>query len=124
MKIVEEDFYPLEEMARLGFINDLEIYVRTDDPGKIPHFHICDRETKGQKFHTCVQISKCAYFKHTGKEDTLNSKQRKDLVEFLGKIHKSKKFSNWEYLIAIWNDNNSDVEVPVDCQMPDYTKLK
>lgn len=115
----------LLEMARVGFIDDeYEVYIHTDDPGNIPHFHILDAETRGQKFHTCISIESPEYFHHTGKEDYLNSSMRKELVRFLKDKSKNKRFSsNWEYLVSMWNDNNSKINVPEDIPMPDYTKL-
>jgi hypothetical protein len=29
----------------------------------------------------------------------------------------------WQKAIDAWNDNNSDVELPLDLEQPDYTKL-
>ena len=115
----------LLEMARVGFIDDeYEVYIHTDDPGNIPHFHIWDAETRGQKFHTCIRIESPEYFHHTGKEDYLNSSMRKELVRFLKSKSKNKRFSsNWEYLVSMWNDNNSKINVPEEITMPDYTKL-
>ena len=115
----------LLEMARVGFIDDeYEVYIHTDDPGNIPNFHIWDAETRGQKFHTCIRIESPEYFHHTGKEDYLNSSMRKELVSFLKSKSKNKRFSsNWEYLVSMWNDNNSKMNVPEDITMPDYTKL-
>lgn len=115
----------LLEMARVGFIDDeYEVYIHTDDPGNVPHFHIWDAETRGQKFHTCIRIESPEYFHHTGKEDYLNSSMRKELVSFLKSKSKNKRFSsNWEYLVSMWNDNNSKINVPEDITMPDYTKL-
>lgn len=40
----------LYEMARVGCFDDLEVIVWTDDPGKIPHFHIRDRSTRVKSF--------------------------------------------------------------------------
>ena len=42
MKIrIETERCPYLEMARVGITEDnLDIIIRTDDPGKIPHFHI------------------------------------------------------------------------------------
>ena len=115
---------PLMEMARVGFFDEYEIYIHTDDPGNIPHFHIWDAETKGNKYHTCIRIDKPEYFHHTGKEDTLNSKDKKDLVKFLNSKPKNKRYNtNWEYLVSMWNDNNSKINVDEDIEMPDYTKL-
>ena len=46
----------LLEMAQIGNINKtLVIYVRSNDPGNIPHFHIVDKTTLGDKFHTCIK---------------------------------------------------------------------
>lgn len=36
MKINHGELY---EMARVGYMGDYEVYVNTDDPGIIPHFH-------------------------------------------------------------------------------------
>lgn len=115
---------PLMEMARVGFFDEYEIYIHTDDPGNIPHFHIWDASTKGNKYHTCIRIDKPEYFHHTGKEDILNHKDKKDLMNFLNSKPKNKRFkTNWEYLVSMWNDNNSKIQVDEDKSIPDYTKL-
>ena len=115
----------LYEMARVGMIDEYEVYIHTDDPGKIPHFHIWDYSTRGQNFHTCVRIDKPEYFHHTGKEDVLNSKMRKELVKFLTSKSKNKRFdTNWEYLISMWNDNNSDIQIDEEQEIPNYLMLK
>lgn len=114
----------LNEMARVGFIDEYEIYIHTDDPGNIPHFHIWDKETKGNKFHSCIRIDQAIYFHHTGKEDKLNSKDRKNLVNFLQSSPKNKRYNtNWELLIDMWNLNNSNIEIPEDQEMPDYRNI-
>ena len=116
----------LNEMARVGDLNkDLEVYVRTDDGGNTPHFHIWDKNTQGNKFHTCVQIKQPVYFHHDGKEGVLNTAQRKELVDFLkSKPTKTKKFSTfWEAVLTLWNMNNSAMDVDEDQPMPDYTNI-
>ena len=66
----------LLEMARVGDMDSkLAIYIRSNDPGNIPHFHIVDQVTMGDKFHTCIKIETAEYFHHTGKEDILNAVQ-------------------------------------------------
>ena len=113
----------LFEMAQIGDLdNKLIIYVRSNEGGNIPHFHIVDKQTLGSKFHTCVKIENATYFHHTGKEDVLNSKQRKRLVEFLSKDF-DEDTTNWEYLIMTWNANNSSTKLSKRMQMPDYTNL-
>ena len=115
----------LLEMARVGFVDDkYEVYVHTDDPGNIPHFHMWDAETRGQKFHTCIKIESPEYFHHTGKEDVLNNRLKKDLIKFLNGKSKNNRFStNWEYLLSMWNDNNSKRNVPEDIPIPNYLLL-
>lgn len=112
-------------MARLGYFDDYEIFVLTNDSGKIPHFHISDSNTMGQKFHTCIRIDKAEYFHHTGKEDILNKKERKELVNFLNSKYRNRdNETNWSHLVDLWNDNNSDIELDDNTNMPDYINIK
>lgn len=112
----------LEEMTRVGYLNPkLEIYVNTNDEGNVPHFHIHDISTKGNEFHTCVQIEKKnMYFHHTGKENILNSKERKQLNDFLKTNDKYGEL-NWKVLIKELNRNNSNIEIDINTPQPDYT---
>ena len=79
-----------------------------------------------ENFSCCVKILKPDYFIHTGKEDTLNSKLKKSLINFLTSKHRKRKnITNWEYICMCWDDNNSNYELPEEIydNMPDYTKL-
>ncbi len=122
----QHDKQLLLEMARVGYFSNFEVWIRTDDPGNIPHFHVWDKNSKGGLFHTCVKILEPEYFHHDGKEDVFNSKQKKELIEFLNaKPIKSKWHpTNWDFILTLWNANNSKVEVPDDLSIPDYTLLK
>lgn len=115
----------LTEMARIGFTDDMyEIYVNTDDPGNIPHFHY-RKANQWDQFHTCIKISSAEYFHHTGKEGVLNAKQRKELQKFLEKPSDDfANMNNFQIVIAMWNSNNSDRKIPVDTQMPNYLELR
>lgn len=113
----------LNEMARVGKIDKYEIWIRTDDPGKIPHMHIWDFSTKGDKFHTCIRLDKPEYFHHTGKEGSLNSKLKRELNDFLNSTNTRFNMTMWEYILKLWNENNSDVIIDEDQPMPDYTLL-
>ena len=47
-QVITEKRSLLAEMARIGFIGkkgELEVYIRTNDPGNIPHFHVRDTST-------------------------------------------------------------------------------
>lgn len=115
----------LLEMAKIGNIKDLVLYVRTNDPGNCPHFHIVDEATLGQQFHCCVRIDCAQYFKHTGKEDVLNSKRRRELIEFLQTSSEDEpEKTNWKVVLVEWNRNNSTKKVSLDLQMPNYKELK
>ena len=115
----------LQEMARIGYVDNLELIIWTDDSGNIPHFHLRDRSTKGEKFHSCIRIDKPEYFIHTGKENKLNSKQKKNLMAFLQQNTTlgTATITNWDKVIMYWNDNNSDVIIDSDIPIPDYTLL-
>ena len=122
LPIDQEDRY-LMEMANVGDINSkLVAIIRMNDPGNIPYFHIVDKTTLGRDFHTCIKIESAEYFHHEGKEDILNSKQRKNLNDFLKKDNEI-GVSNWKYLVTTWNINNSNKKVNKDIVQPDYTKL-
>ena len=114
----------LEEKARIGYTADsYEVYVNTDDSGGIPHFHY---RNSTNEFHTCIRMDKAEYFYHTGKEPVLTSKQRKELVKFLtAKPSKTKSYNtNWDFVKDMWNVNNSNIEVNLNLEMPDYINLK
>lgn len=112
-------------MARVGFTSDrFEIYVNTNDGGKIPHFHYRNA-TDWNKFYTCIRIDKAEYFIHEGKEDILNTKQLRNLYRFLKSDvviprYKNKFKNNYELICFLWDLNNSDIQLPEDIQMPNY----
>lgn len=114
----------LTEMARIGFTDDgFEVYVNTNDGGNKPHFHY--RTKNDWKFHSCIRIDTLEYFEHEGKEGKLNSKQRKELVNFLNSISEDDESkTNWQVLIIEWNRNNSSKKVDKNLQMPNYLNLR
>lgn len=128
-KLVEQDIY---EMARVGFADTLEISVWTNDSGTIPHIHITNNEPRGKKtsIDACVQLEKSAYFSHGTHTDTLNSSQRRALNDFMhAKPRNGLTATNYEYAVALWNDNNSDTYVAMKRDgnkviVPDYTNIE
>lgn len=120
-------------MSRVGTISSkgatLEIYVNTNDAGKIPHFHLRDMN-EWNRFHTCIRIDKPEYFIHENKQDTLTTKEAKELNEFMISPTRKPLFnengqriSNWEYICMLWDDNNSDVMISEDVVQLDYSQL-
>ena len=114
-------------MSRIGYSEGLEIYVNTNDGGNIPHFHMRDSED-WDKFHTFIQIEQPEYFLHGNKQDTLNSKQKSALQEFMISKVKLKKYAdkftnNWELVCFLWDMNNSNISISDDAEQPDYRLL-
>lgn len=122
LTLKEED---LMEMARIGFTNDgYEVYVNTDDPGNIPHFHY--RKKGSWEGHTCIRLDKSEYFKHGNKQATLNTRQKKELNSFLSEkpLDTDNYNTNWEFLLNMWNVNNSNIKIDKTQIQPDYRNLK
>jgi hypothetical protein len=114
------------EYARVGFLKNLEVYVMTDDPGYIPHFHIRDAATKGKEFDTCVEICTNKYFCHGQHTSKLNAQGRKALAEFMeGKCSNNKYENNYELTVDMWNLNNSSVTIEYQKgqEIPNYRQI-
>lgn len=125
LKSIELQEQLLTEMARIGTLGELVIYVRTNSPGNYPHFHIVDENTLGQQFHCCVRIDCAQYSKHAGKENTLKSKQRRELIKFLQSPSEDEpEKSNWKVVLVEWNRNNSTKKVTLDLEIPNYLDLR
>lgn len=127
-RVIRSSLQNIEAMARVGFTSDrYEVYVNTNDGGKIPQFHYRDAND-WSKFHTCIRIDRPEYFHHEGKSDVLNSNQRKALQKFMkSKVsldrYKDKFSNNWELICFMWDINNSDIQIDDNTQQPNYTNL-
>lgn len=123
--------WQLYEMSKVGIIGQYTIFINSDDPGMIPHFHIIDtasyknKKTGPWKFHTCLEIKDAKYFHHKSKhkEDKINKRFAQELINFLSAKKQNSNDTNWTYLINLWNDNNSPVNVDINTSIPDYTIL-
>lgn len=99
----------------------LDVFVWTNDPGHIPHFHVRDKDLN---IDSCVMINENRYFEHGTHTGKLNSKQRKALNDFL-KEKNDNYFGllNYQVVIAVWNSNNSNTKVNKNQQQSDYTTI-
>lgn len=118
------EFYDEDNIARIGFVGDLELYINTDDVCPLPHFHICDRGTKGIIFYTTICLDDAVYFNHSGKADRLDTEQKKRIINFLQSKKEPLDITNWQYVLILWNTNNDYLKIDLDFPMPDYTKLR
>ena len=126
-------------MMRMGRVcsvgADLDILYFMDDDAPIPHFHVVDKQTLGEHFHTCIKIEspeyyhytieQYEYFHHNGQEGKLSDEQCTMLISALNQVveHQFDKWSNWKYLLHAWNINNPNHKVDIHTPMPDYKKL-
>lgn len=118
----------IEGMSRIGFFpnetKEFEVYVNTDDDGKIPHFHVGDAND-WDRFDCSIRYDSPEYYPHEGSRSKLNTKQIKALIAFLNEQSRYYKgYSIWQLAIYSWNSNNSGIQLLDDLEMPDYRKLK
>ena len=120
----------LTEYARVGFMDNLEVIVHTDDPGMIPHVHIVDKATRGRDFDCCVRLDTNQYFKHGIYRDEFNSSGCKAFNKFMHSPYKDDRYQNfYEFAVSMWDANNSNVSVEIKKDadgkviVPDYTKI-
>lgn len=116
-----------------------------EDEGRFePHVHIFDKQglTKGkgggrirknEGFHTCVHLTRSAYFKHGPHQDNLSSDQQTEMARLMSLVrteedgyHNGIGKTNWQFAVDTWNDEcvAGDYEVrmiPKGTTMPDYT---
>lgn len=116
----------LDEMARVGFFDEYEVYVHTDDAGHVPHFHLRDATTQGRVFDTCIELKTNKYFHHGGHQGILNSGERKDLAKFMESMNPQLKMTNYKATCILWNLNNSkdNIEITDDMAIPNYRTLE
>lgn len=113
----------LTEMARVGEFNNFKVSVYECE-GLISHFHIYKGNLKKPEFHSCIRIDINEYFLHGNKLDILNSKQRKDLMEWLLSNNEDLDVSNYTAIIILWNMNNRKLKLNKDREIPNYLELK
>ena len=122
-KALNEESHPLNEMARIGEYQPFIVYVYGKE-GPVPHFHLIKGSPDTPSWQTCIRIDASEYFHHTGKEEVLNSGERKELVEFLKQPNKYiASITNWQYLVAQWSSNNPSWEIAPEIAMPNYSVL-
>jgi hypothetical protein len=110
-------------MARIGEYIPFIAYVYGRE-GSVAHFHLLKGNPDSPSWQTCIKIRTAEYFHHTGKEEILNSGERKEMIDFLNKPNRYiSSVSNWQYLVAQWSSNNPRWEIDANTPMPDYLLL-
>ena len=142
VSLVKEYFRVLykynEEIARIGFFgenDEYEVYIKTDDEMPIPHFHIRDSETQGERSETCVCIATNGYCLHDTFKDLLTPVQQALLADYMisfspYNLYRFPFTRNYERVAEIWNMNNDWKQVILkyddgdDVIIPDYAHIK
>lgn len=105
-------------MAYIGHFCKYTIQIYSDER-PIPHFHFIDfaNEKEG-----CICLQENKYFNHGTKQNILNSKERKMLIDFLNtKVGNVSIFKN---MCRKWNESNPNHKIVDLNYIPDYTFIK
>ena len=122
---VKYGLFPEDTVLNKVTIKNLSvnIIIRTREGENYPHCHVIETsENNGKQFHCCVCLDQPKYFIHKGKEDTFNTKQRKEFNKIMRSHPKrGDKSTVWDILVRTWNKcNRKKVEVK---EIPNYIKL-
>jgi len=108
------DSFKLEEMARLGKIDNIDVRVYTEPLGN-PSVHLVTKkyeiviELKNLYILEIKKNDKSKYkFK---KNEELPSDIKKSVMSLLLSKHKGINLTMREYLLTLWNDNNPGFEI-------------
>lgn len=103
-QIMENDY----ERARIGYIGDLfEVFVITDDQGKVPHVHL--RRVDSDENEISVRLDSKGYYFHgtaTGRFRNNDEIRAYDMFMISGS-HNAKYPTNYFLAIEMWNMNNA-----------------
>lgn len=111
------------DVARSGGFDDYIVWVKTNDEGTVPLFHVWDAETAGEMIHICFQLETAGYFHLSGKEASFDSESKEALCRFLCSPSEDEpEKTNWQVLVIEWNRNNPARKVEKGIPMPDYSK--
>lgn len=131
IKVTHKNLTDIMGMARIGWIppgneKGIEVYVHTNDAGKIPHFHVRKYGKNNQfEWETCIRYDRADYFLHGRYKDILPRGIGAELDKmFRKKNPKRRGITYWESAVDDWNNNNSDIELPMDIEQPDYRNLR
>lgn len=109
--------------GRINFSNKIgecQVYVYSNE-GIIPHFHLIAKDGN----ESCICIYEPLYFNHGRKTMRLNSKQRKELDNWLNEPNiDNEAMSNWESINAAWKLGNGYDNVPKDPAKPNYRYME
>ena len=120
-----------DKRARVGYFGArYEVYVVTDDSGKIPHVHIRRTMEKEKVSEVCVRLDSPGYFHHGQSTAVLNAPESEAFTAFMNAKPEIGKYdTNYELAVDMWNLNNADSAFSPRLQngnavIPDYTLLK
>ena len=116
----------LNEMSRFGVIpkSKYEIHIEGGE-GFTPHMNICIKTGKNVVLRVC--LLKNEYFREKDDvKNTLNSKERKALNDYLNEIYNVEfGINRWQNLCMQWNEYNPShkIENIKTTKQPDYSEI-
>ena len=121
----KSQFHRLTEMTRIGeFVcGDLFLINVYSGEENVLHFHIINNQTREEG---CIKIESAEYFSHGSKIMELNSKEKKELQNFLETISPYEEDDGKTYYMLIWeewNRNNRENRIPRPISIPNYRNL-
>lgn len=122
-EILIEDCYVDNVTSRIGYFDNFEVFIITDDVVQIPHIHIRNKR-KHKYFSCCVRLDKPEYIPHNNKLDKLDYKQLISFIKFLNTEDKYSNLPMYESILCHWNDNNYMYQISENTPLPDYMQLK
>ena len=120
-----DDYHLDINMSKVGNLNEYQVWIFTREGNNTPHFHLQSKQN--DKF-IAIKILEPEYFIHGIWKDKLNSKEIKDLINFLNEKPKGKRGliynNNFEFIYDTWEWENNGTDTANIVDMPNYNLLK
>lgn len=112
----------IPDRANLGKMQDMELFILTEDPASEPCVHI---SSNGKEYVISLLAPK-----YIDGSETLSSSEKYKFNNFMNENSKIKNsFTNYELAVSLWNDNNTNRDVEIEYYddgrviIPDYSTL-
>jgi hypothetical protein len=88
----------------------------------IRHFHVFRNDDDRQAWRNgaCLLFEENKYYGHGYNTETLEEDELNAVMQKLNSQHPALGVTNWRYLVALWNDNNSGYPLDPNLEMPEY----
>ena len=119
------DPYYYKTMLNIGQFNGIIISVQ-DKEKEIPHFHFYrgDEIPSTGRGGGCIMIREAKYYDYASHNDRLSVEEVEGMVNYLSSPrYIGHSDSVWKHIICGWNSGDPKDMLPLNLEIPDYTKL-